>query len=205
MSLTNGKQPQGQARGTFIDPALARKGGVIPPTGIACPFSDIPLSSFFFAFIHVPARGLLRKRDKKGFTLLELVLAIGIFASAMAAILLLFINCAILDNANRNKSIAISHAESAMEYIRSQSFSTNQNHLCSSGNPVPWDVTQTLLNPPNTQANLIALTSETINITTTQSCCSKDPLDRLDVTVNVAWSDRGQRSRNLALGTSISK
>jgi hypothetical protein len=28
--------------------------GVIPPTGIACPFSDIPPSSFFFAFILRP-------------------------------------------------------------------------------------------------------------------------------------------------------
>lgn len=48
-------------------PVLQSKtnGGVIPPTGISCPFSDIPPSSFFFAFIHVYTRGLLRRRDKK--------------------------------------------------------------------------------------------------------------------------------------------
>jgi len=142
--------------------------------------------------------------NKKGFTLSELLIAAAIFAFAMSGILLMFINCAFLDQANRNKSIAIIHAETAMEYIRSQTFSTIRNNLCTSvvsplvPEPVTWSLGPATL-------NLSGLTSESINAITTQTCCSRIPLDWLDVTVNVSWLDKGQRSRSLALGTSISK
>jgi len=135
--------------------------------------------------------------NKKGFTLPELLIAAAIFTFAMSGILLMFINCAFLEEANRNKSIATIHAETAMEYIRSQSFSTIQNKICLGGAPTSWDLEPTL--------NLRDLTNEGINVTTTQNCCSRNPLDWLDVTVNISWLDKGQRSRSLALGTSISK
>ena len=72
--LLNAAHFVGHARGTFIDsdskslrtfvPNFLAAVGVIPPTAIACPLSDIPPSSFFFAFIHGHGRGLLRRRDK---------------------------------------------------------------------------------------------------------------------------------------------
>ncbi len=143
--------------------------------------------------------------NKKGFTLVELLMAVAILAFAMSGILLMFINCAFLDQANRNKSIATIHAETAMEYIRSQTFSTIQNNLCTSvvsplvPEPVTWSLGPATL-------NLSGLTSESINATTTSNCCSRIPLDWLDITVEVKWKDRAQTNeRNLKLGTSISK
>jgi prepilin-type N-terminal cleavage/methylation domain-containing protein len=63
--------------------------------------------------------------NKKGFTLPELLIAAAIFAIAMAGILQMFISSAFLDQANRNKSIAVTHAEfvmeDIMEYMRSGS------------------------------------------------------------------------------------
>jgi len=79
VGLYYGKQTHGHARGTFIVPTPIGV-GIIPLTGIACPFSDIPQSSLIaaasgipaipiwrgtFAFIHVHARGFLRRRDKE--------------------------------------------------------------------------------------------------------------------------------------------
>lgn len=131
--------------------------------------------------------------NKKGFTLIELLIAAAIFAFAMSGILLMFTNCAFLDEANRNKSIATIHAETAMEYIKSQSFTTIQNNLCN--NNGIWSLTA-ILNP-------VGLTNEGINVSCTQNCCNN--LNWLDMTVNVSWFDKGQRSRSLTLGTSISK
>jgi prepilin-type N-terminal cleavage/methylation domain-containing protein len=138
--------------------------------------------------------------NKKGFTLPELLIAAAIFAFAMSGILLMFINCAFLDQANRNKSIATIHAETAMEYIRSQTFSTIQNHLCTSEVPpvpVSWSLGPATL-------NLSGLTNESINATTTLICCSKSPLDWLDITVKVEWEAQ-KKTRSLELKTSISK
>ena len=137
---------------------------------------------------------------KKGFTLVELLMAAAILAFAMSGILLMFINCAFLNQANRNNSIATIHAETAMEYIKSQTFSTIQNHLCTSGvSPVPvtWSLDPATL-------NLSGLTSESINATTTQTCCSRSPLDWLDITVRVEWEAQN-KTRSLELRTSISK
>ena len=144
----------------------------------------------------------MKWRSKKGFTLPELLIATAIFAFAISGILLMFINCAFLDQANRNKSIATTHAETAMEYIRSQTFSTIQKYLCTSDVlpvPVSWSLDPATL-------SLSGLTSESINATTTQACCSGNPLDWLEITVEVKWKDRAQTNeRNLKLVTSISK
>ncbi len=136
--------------------------------------------------------------NKKGFTLLELVVAVGIFAFAIYGILLLFINSATLDNTNRNKTIATSHAETALEYIRSLGFSTTRQNLCSGKGS--WSL-------PLQTINLSGLNNEEpINITTIppdcQDCCTTNPLD---ITVTVTWKDMAQAiTRTLALGTSIS-
>lgn len=141
-----------------------------------------------------------RLKCKNGFTLPELLIAAAIFAFAMSGILLMFINCAFLDQANRNKSIATIHAETAMEYIRSQTFSTIQSHLCTSEvhpEPVTWS-----LNPVT--LNLSGLTNESINATTTPICCSENPIDWLEITVRVEW-DAQKKRPFLELVTSISK
>lgn len=136
----------------------------------------------------------------KGFTLVELLIATAIFAFVMSGILLMLISCASLDEANREKSIATIHAETAMENIRSQGFATIQANYPPGGTSYALNLTGLNITNP--------LTNENINFTT-QYCCDStgnpNCLNCLNITVNVLWLDKGQRNRNLTLGTSISK
>jgi prepilin-type N-terminal cleavage/methylation domain-containing protein len=142
-------------------------------------------------------RGILANR---GFTFIELIFAIAIFAFAMAGILLLFINCAFLDTANREKAIAISHAETAMEYIKyeaTKNFNNKAIELCSGGSGIyllPVD-----LGLDN------SLTEEVISVVPTLNSCNAVPLNLLDVTLEVVWRDGRQRDRSVSLKTLISK
>lgn len=140
--------------------------------------------------------------SNQGFTLPELLIAAAIFAFAMAGVLKLFASCVSLDQSNRNKSIAVAHAESAMEYLKSQSFTTLEGNLCSVGLPQTWTINHNTLNLEG-----CGLPNEgTINVTTTAQCCGSSPLDLLNITTEVSWRDRVEANeRNLQLVTSIAR
>lgn len=138
--------------------------------------------------------------NKKGFTLVELLIAAVIFAFAMSGILLMFINCSFLDQANRNKSIATIHAEfvmeDIMEYMRSGDLVPLQNEIDSG--VWNWD-SVTICNKLGCTSPCV-LNSESI---TTTYVTATNPLD---ITVTVSWKDRAQaNSRSLKLETLISK
>jgi type II secretory pathway pseudopilin PulG len=59
---------------------------------------------------------------KRGFTLLELVIATAIFVFTAAGILSLVISCIILNEINRNTLVAYTAIQSKMEEIKSQPF-----------------------------------------------------------------------------------
>ncbi|MBU1912315.1 MAG: prepilin-type N-terminal cleavage/methylation domain-containing protein [Candidatus Omnitrophica bacterium] len=145
--------------------------------------------------------------NKKGFTLVELLIAAAIFAFVMSGVLLMFINCAFLDQANRNKGIATTHAEfvmeDIMEYMRSGDLVPLQDEIDSG--EWYWDSSTT---PPI--GNYLGCTSPYVypyvlnseSITTTY-VTETNPLD---VTVTVSWKDRAQANpRSLTLETLISK
>ncbi len=125
--------------------------------------------------------------SKRGFTLAELLLAAAILAFALTGLLALFINCSILNESNRNLTIAISHAQYVMENIKNQSF-TNLETNINDGNC--WDWNTAAINV----AGLTALSSEAIN---TQSSGTNP----LTVAVTVTWQDRNQIVRNTELWT----
>jgi len=145
--------------------------------------------------------------NKKGFTLVELLIAAVIFAFAMSGILLMFINCAFLDQANRNKSIAATHAEfvmeDIMEYMKSGDIGPIQDEIDSGA----WDWNSSTTPPIGNYLGCASpyvypyvLNSESI---TTTYVTETNPLD---VTVTVSWKDRAQANlRSLTLETLISK
>ena len=57
---------------------------------------------------------------KKGLTLAEVLLGMVILTFVLIAILALFANCIILNESNRNLTIALSHAQFVMEEIRGE-------------------------------------------------------------------------------------
>lgn len=139
-------------------------------------------------------------RLKKGFTLVELLIAAAIFAFATAGILLMFINCAFLDEANRNKSIATTHAEfvleDIMEYMKSADLSPLQTQI----NSGAWNWNTDTINNELGCTSPCALNSESIQTT---YVAATNPLE---ITVTVSWKDKAQiNTRNLELKTLISK
>lgn len=147
---------------------------------------------------------LINKWASKGFTLVELLIATIIFAFAISGILLLFIKCASLDQANRNASIATTHAESVMEdimeYMRSADITPLQAQIETPNLAWNWN-TATIgskLACPSPYVYPCVLDNETI---TTTCVHSSDPLE---ITVKVEWKEL-TRQRSLELKTLISK
>jgi len=143
--------------------------------------------------------------NKKGFTLVELLIVAAIFAFAMSGILLMFINCAFLDQANRNKSIATIHAEFVMEDMMESMRSANVSQLQSNITNGTWNYSISKigenLNCTSPYVYPCVLNNE--SIATSYNINTTDPLD---ITVLVSWKDRAQtNTRSLGLKTLISK
>jgi Tfp pilus assembly protein PilW len=134
------------------------------------------------------------KKIKSGFTLSELLLAAAILVFVLAGLLALFLNCMVLNEANRNLTVATTHAQYIMEEIKDAA-ETDFTQLESRINNGDWD-----LNAIQIQAapyNLTVLSNESIDTNVT---VSGNPLG---VSVIVRWNDRGQRPRSAELATLI--
>jgi len=133
------------------------------------------------------------KKIKSGFTLSELLLAAAILVFVLAGLLALFANCLILNEANRNLTVATSHAQYIMEEIKDAA-ELDFTQLELRINNGDWD-----LNASQIQAapyNLTALGNESIDT----NAQSGNPLG---ISVIVQWNDRGQRPRSTELDTLI--
>lgn len=117
-----------------------------------------------------------------GFTLTELLLATAILVFVLSSLLLVFINCIILNESSRNLTVAVSHAEFALEEIKGQDFSS----IASS----TWN-TSTIAS-----RGLIPLGSESLAITVAGAGTNPK-----NITANVTWKDRAVRDRSLTLET----
>lgn len=125
-------------------------------------------------------------RERAGFTLAEILLAVAILAFVLASLLALFISCMLLNDASRNLTQATGHAQFVMEEIRNTDFSD----VLSKVNDGDWDWDSSAI---NTQG-LTALRSESIDA----EAAGTDPLE---VTVAVGWQDRSGRNRQMELET----
>jgi type II secretory pathway pseudopilin PulG len=131
---------------------------------------------------------------KKGFTLSELLLAATILSFAFGTLIVSFVACFLLNETNRNLSIAVTHAQYVMEEIRDTASTVagfgNLTTQINSGN---WDWNSTTVS----SRGLSTLSNETIDSNVTGT-------DLLDVTVTVNWQNRG-RNRNTVLETLITE
>lgn len=64
----------------------------------------------------------MMKSSNKGFTLIELLLSAAILAFALTGLLLLFINCIILNETNRNLTLAYNAVQAKTEEIKNKRF-----------------------------------------------------------------------------------
>ena len=129
---------------------------------------------------------------KKGFVLIELLLAMGFLVFTLASILAVFASCLILNEYNRELTRAVSHAQYVMEGIKDQDFSNLESNVDAG----VWDWTDSDI----TNQGLTALTSETID---TNEIGSDSSL--LDMVVTINWVSRGNRSRSIILETLITE
>ncbi len=131
---------------------------------------------------------------KKGFTLSEALLAICLLAIVFAASVASFMNCFILNEANRSLAIATTHANYAMEEIKDKAATpggfSGLVSLINSGN---WNWNSATIN----NKGLLALNQETINT-------SVSGTDLLDITVSVAWIVHG-RNRTISLESLVAE
>ncbi len=127
----------------------------------------------------------------RGFTLSELLLAAAILVFVLAGLLALFLNCLILNEANRNLTIAMTHAQYIMEEIKDEDFDGLEAKI----NNGDWDLDASAIQ--SAPYGLAALSNETIDVNATQSG------NPLGISVTVQWNERGQRIRSTELDTLI--
>jgi len=126
---------------------------------------------------------------KKTITIAEVLLAGILLAVVLSGILMLFINCMLLNEANRNSTVAITHAQYVMEEIRSTSFGSIQT-MANNGT---WDLDDTEL--AAAPYNLTVLDLEVIDTTVTSVG------NLLEVEIGISWEDRRGRERSEQLMT----
>ena len=137
---------------------------------------------------------MLRKLRKiifpgqKGFTLVEVLIAVGILAVVIVGLLQLFVYCSTLAEAAGNTTLAINEAQNKMEEIRNHDFNAIAVDYASGGTP----------------GNTFALTSlnGTGTITTSQVGGS---YELLQIQVDVAWQNKNGRNFSTALTSLIAR
>lgn len=130
------------------------------------------------------------KPNKKGFTLAELLLAVSILAFALTALLSVYINCILLNDSNRNLTIALTHAQFALEEVKNTFFS----NIITNYNGVTWNQADIITK------GLTVLNAEQIDFTAAEE---GGDANYLNVTVAVLWEDRNGRDRSTSLQTMI--
>jgi hypothetical protein len=141
--------------------------------------------------------------SKTGLTLMELLFTAAILAFVFTGLLLLFINCILLNESNRHLTIATGHGQYLLEEIENENTIASIKANITSGT---WNWTTTDI----VNKGLLALTNESIATCCCDSpsgtCLSSCPDGRLvNITVNVNWKDRRSRDRNATFTTSILK
>ena len=131
----------------------------------------------------------MRYFDKKAFTLPEMLLTALILSYSLSVILATYTNSLTLNDASRNLTIAVSHAQFVVELIRNTAFANIATNI--SGGTWNWDTAAV------TAQGLNALKNESI-------ATSSSSVNPLSVTVTVSWNNLHGRGSSKALTTYIS-
>ena len=129
----------------------------------------------------------------KALTLAELMVAAAVLTLICLMLYLLFANCIILNEFNRNRTRALTHAEYVLEEIKNQTFTGLEDRI-NVNNEWDWDAAWI------EKGGLSVLETEAIDTSETGA----DP-DLLDVVVSVSWLSRGGASQSISLETLIAE
>lgn len=121
-------------------------------------------------------------KRKRGFTLLEVMVAAGILVIVISGLLFTLVNCLLLNESNNNMVIAANDAQYVLEQIKGLAYNNIANFIATY-NPSTFI---------NLQSETVSFPSYSIGATIAE------------VTVNVAWTERN-RNRNFQLSTAIAK
>jgi prepilin-type N-terminal cleavage/methylation domain-containing protein len=134
--------------------------------------------------IKISASDAKLSNGRKGFTLVELLMTAAILAYVLCGILALFVNCMFLNEGNRNSSIAIGHAQFALEEKKNTAFASITSET--------WNTAAI------SAKGLAPLIGESIGIVVSG-------VEPKDVNVTVTWRDRNLRNRSVNLRTLITE
>ncbi|MFH1451534.1 MAG: type II secretion system protein [bacterium] len=125
---------------------------------------------------------------EKAFTLSELMVSALILALILVSIVVVLTNINLLNEANRNLTIAVTHAGFLIEEIKNASFTGLESAIDSD----VWDFTSAQL---SATYGLSGLNNESVDTKVEQSG------DPLEISVAVNWTDISQRNRSITLST----
>jgi hypothetical protein len=143
----------------------------------------------------------------KSFSLIELMLATAFLTFVFGTLIVSFVACFLLNEANRNLSIATTHAQYILEEIKdAASAVTGFNNLIANGTSQwNWSYTGTDFS----SRSLSVLSNETTTVTlcdagSTGCIAPTSSTELLDITVTVNWHDRA-RARTMSLETLVAQ
>jgi hypothetical protein len=141
-----------------------------------------------------------RGYGKKGLSLCELLLGALILVSVLCVFLVEFITCIILNEANRNLTFALTHAQFVMEEIKKESSLQEIRNKINNGD---WNWSNDI---DFESRDLTRLPNESITVccydSSNDTCYDTCPTDDLlDIRVTINWKDRGRRDREVYLET----
>ncbi len=117
----------------------------------------------------------MRRRLSGGFTLIEVLMTIGIFVITTVALIELYLSVTALNESNRNMTRAMADVKAVLEGIRNTS--TGGLAAVTGTNWTTWATNNGLTTLPNE-----AMTVAYVN----------PAADPLDVTVTINWTERGR-------------
>ncbi|MBI5149865.1 MAG: prepilin-type N-terminal cleavage/methylation domain-containing protein [Candidatus Omnitrophica bacterium] len=127
-------------------------------------------------------------RSRRGFTLVEVLIAVGLLAIVIVGLLQLFVYCSRLAEDAGNTTLAINEAQNKMEEIRNHDFDAITADYASGGTP----------------GNTFTLTSLNGTGAITISPVGGDP-QLLQMQIVVNWQNKNGRSRSTTLTSFIAQ
>ncbi len=131
----------------------------------------------------------MKLKSRSGLTLIEIMVSAIVMTIAVIAIIGIFNNTMVLNEFNRERTVAMTHAQCIMEEIKNAGFAGLETNI----NNNVWDRTQAQLSA--SPYNLTVLFNESVD---TAVVTSGDPL-RISVTVN--WQDHNSNPRTTTIQT----
>lgn len=119
----------------------------------------------------------MRLANRRGFTLLELMVATAILLITILGLLTVFLNCLFLNESNANTVTAVNDAQYVLEQIKALGYDDIDTYV-----------------PPV----LTNLSGESVSVSRTYGT------NIVEVGINVSWNER-QRARSFQLSTKIAR